>query len=180
MIIVFLSVLDCWESMVQGRPPPSRCWQETLAPPTARLRSVTLTGNAFPFYCTSPCFSETLKPFYKTFLLGCHSVLINLNDLCPQENGRHHRLQEGGHKHRLLPPGGRSRWPSDRRGTSLFLRPHQGHFQEGNWPGKVTRVLKSFFVQTRPLSDQSDLQKVKVCVLCSWWTRELWNTPAVC
>ncbi len=45
---IFLSALDCWESMVQERPLPSRCWQETLALLMARPRSVTLTGTSPP------------------------------------------------------------------------------------------------------------------------------------
>lgn len=188
MIIVFLSVSDCWESTAQGRPPPSRCWQETLAPPTARLRSVTLTGNAFPLKSafTVPRHVWNTKTLLQDVCVGLHSVLINLNDLCPQENGGHHRLQEGGHKHRLLPPGGRSRWPYDRRGASLFLRPRQGHFQERNWPGKVTSVTKSFFVQTKATFWSKSLTKsASLCIAQQsarrWWrTREeLWNAPAV-
>ncbi len=94
-----------------------------------------------------------------------HCMFINLPGLCPQENGWHHRLQERGHKHWLLPPGGRTGWPPDWRRTSLFLRPHQGHLQEGDWPGKVTAISKSVSFWPRPVSYQRDLQKCMFSVV---------------
>lgn len=162
---IFLSALDCWESMVQGRPLPSRCWQETLALQMAQLRSVTLTGT---FLSPFKSYIWLLTIFFWCILLdicvGFHCMFINLPGLCPQEDGWHHRLQERGHKHWLLPPGGRTGWPPDWRRTSLFLLPHQGHLQEGDWPGKVTAITTSILFWQRPVSYQSDLQTLIQCL----------------
>lgn len=65
---IFLSALDCWESMVQERPLPSRCWQETLALLMARPRSVTLTGTFPP---------PSLKTLSVTFTVAHHLFLMH-------------------------------------------------------------------------------------------------------
>lgn len=117
------------------------------------------------FYCCSPSFSNALKTLLLDICDWFHCMFINLPGLCPQENGWHHRLQKRGHKHWLLPPGGRTGWPPDRRRTSLFLRPHQGHLQEGDWPGKVTAISMSVSFWPRPVSYQSDLQKCMFSVV---------------